>query len=125
MFAGAPRADLWLPLGGVALAVVLRAVFEHALNCLSNRNASRIQENLRARLYDQIVELGRAWFGNERTGGVMLAVVEGVEQLHTFLGRSVTQLLVAVCAPVLFVLFIAWWDWPVALEIGRAWWRGR
>src|SRR3546814_13531418 len=29
MFAGAPMADLWLPLGGVALAVVLRAVFEH------------------------------------------------------------------------------------------------
>src|SRR3546814_10754613 len=57
MFAGAPMADLWLPLGGVALAVVLRAVFEHALNCLSNRNASRIQENLRARLYDKIVEL--------------------------------------------------------------------
>src|SRR3546814_3337183 len=60
MFAGAPMADLWLPLGGVALAVVLRAVFEHALNCLSNRNTSRIQENLRARLYDKIVELGPA-----------------------------------------------------------------
>src|SRR3546814_640996 len=110
-------ADLWLPLGGVALAVVLRAVFEHALNCLSNRNASRIQENLRARLYDKIVELGPAWFGNERTGGVMLAVVDGVEQLQTFFGRYVPQLFVAVCAPVVIFLFIAWWDWPVALVL--------
>ncbi len=117
LFAGASVGDLGLPLAGVAVAVLLRAAFEHALNCLSNSNAARIQEALRARLYDKIVELGPAWFGNERTGGVMLAVVDGVEQLQTFFGRYLPQLFVAACAPIVIFLFIAWWDWPVALVL--------
>ncbi|MEO6985871.1 MAG: ABC transporter ATP-binding protein, partial [Paralcaligenes sp.] len=117
MFASAPVDELLQPLAGVAVVVVLRAAFEHALNCLCDRNAARIQEALRARLYDKIVELGPAWFGNERTGGVMLAVVDGVEQLQTFFGRYIPQLFIAACAPVIIFLFIAWWDWPVALVL--------
>ena len=42
------------------------------------------QATLRARLFDRIAALGPAWFSGERTGGVMLSVVDGVEQLQTF-----------------------------------------
>src|SRR5690606_27121278 len=60
LFAGASAQDLWPPLAGAAAAILLRGALEHALNTLANRNAARIQENLRARLYDKIVELGPA-----------------------------------------------------------------
>ena len=49
--------------------------------------------------HDKIVALGPAWFGAERTGGVMLSVVDGVEQLQTFFGQYLPQLIIAVCAP--------------------------
>ena len=117
LFAGASGTALWWPLAGAALAIVLRGGFEHALNLLANRNAALIQNTLRARLYDKIVELGPAWFGGQRTGGVMLAVIDGVEQLQTFFGRYLPQLFIAACAPVVIFAFIAWWDWPVALVL--------
>lgn len=117
LFAGASGTALWWPLAGAALAIVLRGGFEHALNLLANRNAALIQNNLRAQLYDKIVELGPAWFGGQRTGGVMLAVVDGVEQLQTFFGRYLPQLFIAACAPIVIFAFIAWWDWPVALVL--------
>ncbi|MBV6304216.1 ABC transporter ATP-binding protein/permease [Candidimonas humi] len=117
LFAGAPVAALWPPLAGTAAVIVLRGLFEHLLNTQANANAARIQERLRARLYDKIVELGPAWFGGQRTGGVMLAVIDGVEQLQVFFGRYLPQLFVAACAPVMIFAFIAWWDWPVALVL--------
>src|SRR3546814_8559209 len=80
LFANASGSALWGPLAGAAAAILLRGIFEHALNLLANRNAARIQNTLRAQLYDKIVELGPAWFGGQRTGGVMLAVIDGVEQ---------------------------------------------
>jgi len=120
LFAGAGGAALWWPLAGAAGAILLRGMFEYALNLLANRNAALIQNNLRAQLYDKIVELGPAWFGGQRTGGVMLAVIDGVEQLQSFFGRYLPQLFIAACAPVVIFAFIAWWDWPVALVLMAA-----
>ncbi|MBV7486678.1 ABC transporter ATP-binding protein [Bordetella sp. BOR01] len=120
LFAGAGGSALWWPLAGAAVAILLRGAFEHALNLLANRNAARIQNNLRAQLYDKIVELGPAWFGGQRTGGVMLAVIDGVEQLQSFFGRYLPQLFIAACAPLVIFAFIAWWDWPVALVLMAA-----
>ena len=117
LFAGAGGAALWWPLAGAAAAILLRGACEHALNLVANRNAARIQDNLRAQLYDKIVELGPAWFGGQRTGGVMLAVIDGVEQLQSFFGRYLPQLFIAACAPIVIFAFIAWWDWPVALVL--------
>ena len=55
------------------------------------QTATRVQETLRARLFDKILTLGPAWFGAERTGGVMLSMVDGVEQLQTFFGQYLPQ----------------------------------
>ena len=81
---------------------------------IAHRTAARVQEALRGRLYDKIVALGPAWFGAERTGGVMLSIVDGVEQLQTFFGQYLPQVAIAVCAPVAIFAFIACWDVPVA-----------
>ena len=103
-----------LPAVGVAIAVLLRGVVDHHRVMISHRTATRVQEDLRGRLYDKIAALGPAWFAGERTGGVMLSVVDGVEQLQTFFGQYVPQVCIAVLTPLAIFIFIAFWDVPVA-----------
>jgi ATP-binding cassette subfamily C protein CydCD len=103
-----------IPALGVAVAVVLRGIVDHHRSMISHRTASRVQEDLRGRLYDKIAALGPAWFAGERTGGVMLSIVDGVEQLQTFFGQYVPQVTVAVLTPLAIFVFIAFWDVPVA-----------
>ena len=103
-----------IPAAGVATAVLLRAVIDHHRTMISHRTAARVQEDLRGRLYDKIAALGPAWFAGERTGGVMLSIVDGVEQLQTFFGQYVPQVTVAVLTPLAIFVFIAFWDVPVA-----------
>jgi ATP-binding cassette, subfamily B, bacterial len=103
-----------LPLVGAAAAILLRAWLDHHRTLIAHRTAGRVQEALRGRLFDKIFELGPAWFGAERTGGVMLSMADGVEQLQSFFGQYLPQVTIAICAPFAIFLFIAWWDIPVA-----------
>jgi ATP-binding cassette, subfamily B, bacterial len=114
VFAGAPVSALILPAALTAGAVLLRGWLEHVRTMVANRTASRIQAVLRGQLYDKVTALGPAWFAGERTGGVMLSVVDGVEQLQTFFGQYLPQLCVSALTPVAIFAFIAWWDVPVA-----------
>jgi ATP-binding cassette subfamily B protein len=99
---------------GAAAAILLRAALDHARTNVAHATSARVQSVLRARLFDRIVALGPAWFAGERTGGVMLSMIDGVEQLQTFFGQYLPQVCIAACAPVAIFLFIAWWDVPVA-----------
>ncbi len=102
------------PSVAVAAAIVLRALLDHWRAGIACRTAARAQETLRGQLYDRIVALGPAWFAEQRTGGVMLSVIDCVEQLQTFFGQYLPQLAVALCAPFAIFGFIAFWDLPVA-----------
>ena len=114
VFQGAEFTMLLPLLLGAAVAILLRAVLDHARTNLAHATSARVQAVLRARLFDRIVALGPAWFAGERTGGVMLSMIDGVEQLQTFFGQYLPQVCIAACAPVAIFLFIAWWDVPVA-----------
>jgi ATP-binding cassette, subfamily B, bacterial len=114
IFRGAPAQDLVWPLAGALVAILLRAALEHARTMVAHRTAARVQEMLRGRLYDKIVALGPGWFAGERTGGVMLSIVDGVEQLQTFFGQYLPQLFISACAPFAIFAFMMWWDVPVA-----------
>ncbi|WP_439598099.1 ABC transporter ATP-binding protein [Falsiroseomonas sp.] len=117
VFAGGTLASIAWPLAGAVAAVLVRAVLDHARAVQANRLAAAVQGRLRGLLFDRIAALGPAWFAGERTGGVMLSMVDGVEQLQTFFGQYVPQLAIAACAPVAIFLFIAFWDVPVALVL--------
>ncbi len=114
VFAGSGFWPIALAAAGVAAAVVLRGLLDHYRTLIAHDTAAKVQTNLRGRLYDKIAELGPAWFAGERTGGVMLSVVDGVEQLQTFFGQYVPQVCVAALTPIAIFLFIMWWDLPVA-----------
>jgi len=114
VFNGAGFIAVAIPALGVAVAVVLRGIVDHHRTMISHRTAARVQEDLRGRLYDKIAALGPSWFAGERTGGVMLSIVDGVEQLQTFFGQYVPQVTIAVLTPLAIFIFMAFWDVPVA-----------
>ena len=113
-FVGAPLTEIATAAAATAACVLMRAGLDHARTVLAQDTAGRVQVALRARLFDRIAALGPAWFGTERTGGVMLAVVDGVEQLQTFFGAYLPQLIIAACAPLVIFAVLAWWDVPTA-----------
>src|SRR5207302_1190817 len=114
VFTGAGFTTIALLAAGAWAAVVLRALFDHWRTMIANQNAGIVQQALRGKLYDKIAELGPAWFAGERTGGVMLSVVDGVEQLQSFFGQYLPQVSVAALTPIAIFAFIVWWDLPVA-----------
>ena len=115
VFTGDTFADLLAPLAAVAAVMVLRGWIEHARAMVAHRTAIRVQLALRKRLYAKVVALGPAHFGMERTGAVMISMIDGVEQLETYFGQYLPQLLVALLTPVLVVVALAFYDVPVAL----------
>ncbi len=115
VFDGAPWQDWLTPAVCVGAMVLLRALFDHLRTVQANRCSADVQQALRARLYDRLVALGPAWFANQRTGGVMLTVVDGVEQLQTFFGQYLPQVAIAAVAPFAIFAVIAFWDVPTAL----------
>lgn len=115
VFDGAPWQEWATPALCVAAMVLLRAVLDDWRTVQANRTSAAIQHTLRAKLYDRIVALGPAWFANQRTGGVMLTVVDGVEQLQTFFGQYLPQVAIAAAAPFAIFAVIAFWDVPTAL----------
>lgn len=114
VFNGAAPQDLVLGFIGVGLVMLLRGVLEHWRTMLAHRTAAKVQLALREQLHAHVMALGPAHFGVERTGEVMLSLVEGVEQLEVWFGEYLPQLFVAAITPVVIFALLAPLDLPVA-----------
>ena len=114
VFAGDTFADLIVPLAAVAAVMVLRGWIEHTRAMVAHRTAIRVQLALRKLLYGKVVALGPAHFGLERTGAVMISMIDGVEQLETYFGQYLPQLLVSLITPLVVFALLAFFDFPVA-----------
>ena len=117
VFAGEPPEALAGKFALIGAVMLLRGWLEYWRNMIAHRTAARVQMHLRERLYDKVTELGPAWFGLERTGTVLVSIVEGVEQLETWFGQFLPQLCVAALTPIIVFAFIAFLDLPVALVL--------
>ena len=114
VFAGDAFSELVVPFALVAAVMVLRGWIEHARAMIAHHTAARVQLVLRRRLYDKVVALGPSYFGLERTGAVMISMVDGVEQLETYFGEYLPQLLVAFITPIVVFVLLAFFDLPVS-----------
>ena len=114
LYRGASLAELGPAVALVAGVMVLRGALEHWRTMIAHRTAARVQLALRQRLFDQVVRLGPAYFGLERTGEVLLSVVEGVEQLETWFGQYLPQLFVSALTPFVVFAMMAFVDLPSA-----------
>jgi ATP-binding cassette subfamily C protein CydCD len=114
VFRGEPLDALTVPFAWVAGAMLLRGVLDYWRNMVAHRTAALVQLHIRERLYDKVVELGPAYFAVERTGGVILSVIDGVEQLETYFGQYLPHVFVSLLTPLGIFAFVAFLDLPVA-----------
>ena len=117
VFTGATFEDLVVPFVLVAGLMVVRGGVEYYRTMVAHLTASSVQQRLRQKLYDQVVRLGPAHFGRQRTGDVILTVVEGVEQLETYFGQYLPQFFVAAVTPILIFSFVAFLDLSIAVTL--------
>ncbi|MGX9393917.1 thiol reductant ABC exporter subunit CydC (plasmid) [Nitrobacteraceae bacterium UC4446_H13] len=120
LFEGQELSTLLWPLAALIGIVLARMGLEHWRASIAHHTAARIQDRLRLELYDKLVHLGPAWLAGNRTGGIVLSTVDGVEQLQTFFGQFLPQLVIALLAPIVMFAFLAFWDVPVAAVISLA-----
>jgi ATP-binding cassette subfamily C protein CydCD len=117
VFAGAGLRDLVWPVALTAVAVLVRGGLEYVRATYAHRTAALVQTKLRQRLYEQVVALGPAHFAGARTGEVLLSMGEGVQQLETYFGQYLPQLIVAALTPLMIFGFVVFLDVPVALVL--------
>jgi ABC-type multidrug transport system fused ATPase/permease subunit len=115
VFAGKPLSDLMLPIGLIALVMVLRGTAEHWRAVTAHETAARVQKSLRRVLYNKIASLGPGAIARQRSGALTLSMIDGVEQLETYFGQFLPQFLIAVLSPLLIFAVVSFIDLPVAL----------
>ena len=115
IFVGRPLQELVWPILLIAAVMVLRGAAEHWRAVMAHETAARVQKVLRRTLYDKMASLGPATVGRQRSGGLTLSIIDGVEQLETYFGQFLPQFLIALLTPILIFVVISFIDLPVAL----------
>jgi ATP-binding cassette subfamily C protein CydCD len=115
VFAGRPLSELALPVALIALVMVLRGLAEHCRAVVAHGTAARVQKRLRRILYDKVASLGPGTVARQRSGGLTLSLIDGVEQLETYFGQFLPQFMIALLSPLLIFTVVAFIDLPVAL----------
>src|SRR5204863_5292159 len=115
VFAGRDAWSLEAPILAIAAVMALRGAAEHWRAVVAHETAARVQKALRRTLYDKIASLGPGTVGRQRSGGLTLSMIDGVEQLETYFGQFLPQFLIAMLSPLLIFAVVAFIDLPVAL----------
>jgi ABC-type multidrug transport system fused ATPase/permease subunit len=115
VFAGKSAQELALPIVLIAAVMLLRGAAEHWRAVVAHETAARVQKVLRRTLYDKVAALGPGTVGRQRSGGLTLSLIDGVEQLETYFGQFLPQFLIAMLSPLLIFAVVAFIDLPVAL----------
>ena len=114
---GATLAELAWPAALTGAMIVIRAGLENWRTRVAQHTAATVLQHLRSTLLDHLLGLGPAAVSGLRTGEATLVLNEAVEQLNTYFGSYLPQLLVALVTPVGIFVFLAWLDLPVALVL--------
>ena len=106
---------LFMALGAIALLIVTRSLFQYWQNAVSHHTANIVKMRLRSECYAHALQLGPGYFDRNRTGEVVLTLVEGIERLETFFGQYLSQILVSAIAPVAIFAYMVTLDVYIAV----------
>lgn len=115
IFLGQSADELVMPIIFAALVMLMRGIFEHWRTMTAHETSAIVQKQLRRRLFDKIVSLGPGYTGRQRSGELVLTLVDGVEQLETYFGEYLPQLLISALTPLMIFAFVSFLDFPVAI----------
>ena len=103
------------PLLLIAALIVARSVFLYWQNAVSHHTANIVKIRLREQVYEHALRLGPGYADRNRTGDVVLSIVEGIERLETFFGQYLSQIIVSAIAPIAIFAFMVTLDVYIAL----------
>ena len=106
---------LALPLLTIAALIGVRSLFQYWQNAVSHHTANIVKIRLRHQVYDHALQLGPGYFDRNRTGDVVLTLVEGIERLETFFGQYLSQIIVSAIAPIAIFAYMVTLDVYIAL----------
>ena len=106
---------LALPLSIIAVLIVVRSLFQYWQNAVSHHTANIVKISLRHEVYERALKLGPGYFDRNRTGDVVLTLVEGIERLETFFGQYLSQIIVSAIAPIAIFAYMVTLDVYIAL----------
>ena len=106
---------LALPLLIIAALIAVRSLFQYWQNTVSHHTANIVKIRLRHEVYDHALKLGPGYFDRNRTGDVVLTLVEGIERLETFFGQYLSQIIVSAIAPIAIFAYMVTLDLYIAL----------
>ncbi len=111
---------LWFSAMVVAV-ILLRAAFDYARTMTAHHTSAQVQLSIRQKLYDKLIALGPSHVGLNRTGDLVVTLVQSIEHLEIYFGKYLPQLAVAAVTPVLIFAFTAWLDiWVACAFLGAA-----
>ena len=106
VFKETPFDALVLPIIGIGMIMLLRGILEYFRTMIAHNTAAKVQLSLRTVIYDKVAELGPSHFGLERTGDAIIAMIDSVEQLETYFGQYLPQLIVSAFTPIIIFCFL-------------------
>ena len=106
---------LALPLLIIAALIAARSLFQYWQNAVSHHTANIVKIRLRHETYEHALNLGPGYFDRNRTGEVVLTLVEGIERLETFFGQYLSQILVSAIAPLAIFAYMVTLDVYIAV----------
>lgn len=115
VFEQKPFMEILAILLGVLLLPMLRIVFTMSQQFIAHETAAKMKVKLRTALYKHLLRLGPGFTQKQRTGEVVVKAVDSVEQLETFFGRYLPQLVAAGVAPLGILIFMTILDWQSAV----------
>ena len=106
---------LAMPLLTIAALIIIRSLFQYWQNAVSHHTANIVKIGLRRDVYDHLLKLGPGYSDRNRTGDVVLTLVEGIERLETFFGQYLSQIIVSAIAPIAIFAYMVTLDIYIAL----------
>lgn len=102
---------------GALVCLAVRFAATRAAAVMSSRSSRGIKDVLRRALYDKLLALGPSYAQHISTSEVVQVAGEGVEQVETYFGLYLPQLLYALAAPITLFAVVAPMSPPVAVGL--------
>ena len=106
-----------LPLGIMALAIIIRYVVSVITAELRSRLGQEVKKDLRNKIYNKIVKLGVKSTNDMSMAGLTQISMEGVEQLDLYYSQYIPQFFYAMSAPIILFFITVGMDFRVALVL--------
>ena len=91
----------------IALCIIVRFICAYASTRMSYQSSRVVKTKYRQLILEQMIRLGKSYNNSVNTSEIVQVAVEGIDQLETYFGQYLPQLVYALLAPLTLFIVIA------------------